>query len=266
MKDSVFPPIVYKEIQPHAHLRPLVSCYWQFEYFPKETSKPLDHSVLPDGCTSLVFIKVPSIPQPLLVFTGPRTDLFKTRVDPNSVFIGIRFQPAAFEPIFGLSPQNIRGQTVPAFPYLKNLDTRSVFSHLERGFSKFDLLDQLLQHFLSQHPPAIDQQIDQAIKTALANEGKIQVNTLAETVHLSIRQFQRRFKKATGLTPKEFLKIRRLRSSAIQLLLEQKDYQDVLFQSGYFDQAHFNHDFATIAGTNPTLFGTYIAKIEHEGL
>ena len=266
MEKKEHAPILYREIKPISDLTRVVACYWQFEYFPEDQKQILNHSVLPDGCASLVFILSPSIPQPILVLTGPSTELFKTQVEPNSVFIGIRFLPTAFEPIFKVSPTTIRGQNLPAFPYLNQLDLSAIFPKLQKGFSAFDLLNQVLKQYFLDHPLVIDTAIDKAISLALSHEGNIKVKAMAEAVHLSIRQFQRRFKYVTGLTPKEFLKIRRLRSSAIQLLLEQKDYQDVLFQSGYFDQAHFIHDFSMVAGTNPTLFGEYIAKIEHDGL
>lgn len=266
MNEATRPPIYYREVMPALALKPFIYSYWQFEYFPENHSRPLDHSVLPDGCASIVFIKGPTFPAPFQVFSGPRTELFQTQVAPNSIFIGARFLPSAFEPLFGFSPQTIRDQNVPAGPYLYHLKQEFVLPKLEKGFAAFHLLDALFESFINRQNPQIDKKIDQAVQLALKTEGQIKVKALAEAVHLSIRQFQRRFKFVTGLTPKAFLKIRRLRSSAIKILLEQKDYQDVLYQSGYFDQAHFLHDFSMIAGTNPTQFRAYISKIEHEGL
>lgn len=265
MKNNDKHPILYREIEPAEYLKEYISCYWQFEYFP-DSPQVLDHSVLPDGCTSLVFILEAKQALPYLGFSGPRIDLFKTKVSPGSLYIGVRFLPQAFQALFGLSPKEIKGQNVPAYEYLEGFDHAMISKVLIRGFNKFDLLDRLFRQYISIKKPRLDIPISKAIQLALSREGLVKVVELAAVAHLSVRQFQRRFKFVTGLRPKEFLKIRRLRSSAIKLLLEEADYQDVLLQSGYFDQAHFIHDFSLVAGTNPTLFGKYISKIKHEGV
>ena len=63
---------------------------------------------------------------------------------------------------------------------------------------------------------------------------------------------QRRFKEETGLTIKEFIRIRRIRSSLIQLMLKGEDYQDVIYESGYFDQAHFIREFKLFLKETPS--------------
>lgn len=263
MKKEKSSPILYREIKPAESLCDYIFCYWQFEYFPDDQSQVLDHSIFPDGCTSFVFIKNPNLPSVHIRFTGPRTGLFRLQISPNSIYIGLRFLPQAFEPLFGLSPQEIRGKTIPAYPYFQSFNCSNIIQNISRGFSNFSQLDQLFQQYITQKQPVVDQPISQAIQLALNKKGQIKVTDLAAVAHLSIRQFQRRFKYVTGLTPKEFLKIRRLRSSAKKLLLEGEDYQEVLLQGGYFDQAHFIHDFSMVAGTNPTLFGRYISQIKH---
>ena len=77
-----------------------------------------------------------------------------------------------------------------------------------------------------------------------SHNGDIKIKNLARAINLSERQLQRRFKKAVGLRPKEFAKIRKIRAAVIQLLLQKKDYQDVIYNTGYYDQAHFIHDFS----------------------
>ena len=259
-------PIIYREVKPDPVLQPWVYCYWQFEYRPEKGSGPLAHSVLPDGCVSLVFFYQADSNTRVHLFFGPRTQNLDTQVAPNSVYLGVRFYPWAFQPLFGFSPSEIKNQSVfdPALP--KGLDISPIIVALQQDFVDYALLNRVLAAALPRPLPTIDSRIRQAIREILANQGNVKVKELATRVLLSERQFQRRFKFQVGLTPKEFMRVRRVRQSVIQMLLHEEDFQEVLLESGYFDQAHFIHDFSQVVGTTPSSFARYIARIRHVGL
>jgi AraC-like DNA-binding protein len=67
--------------------------------------------------------------------------------------------------------------------------------------------------------------------------------------------FGQLFRDEVGLTPKLFCRIQRLRQ-VLYLLVgkEHVDWMDVALTCGYFDQAHFIHDFRTFAGCTPTAY------------
>jgi AraC-like DNA-binding protein len=67
------------------------------------------------------------------------------------------------------------------------------------------------------------------------------------------RYFGQLFSDVVGLTPKLFCRIQRLRR-VLFLLVEKThaDWNDVALTCGYFDQAHFIHDFRSFAGCTPT--------------
>jgi AraC-like DNA-binding protein len=80
------------------------------------------------------------------------------------------------------------------------------------------------------------------------------------TAHLDLspKRFIHLFGEATGLTPKMFCRV--LRFQEVLCLIEKGQpicWTDLALSCGYFDQAHFIHDFQTFAGMTP---GTYLTQ------
>lgn len=83
---------------------------------------------------------------------------------------------------------------------------------------------------------------------------KIIIDRLAEEVHLGRRTFQRRFKKATHLTVKEY--IQKLRIEAAKKLLEGNNLtvNDVMYESGFNDSKAFRYVFKKVCGLSPVAY------------
>jgi AraC-like DNA-binding protein len=81
------------------------------------------------------------------------------------------------------------------------------------------------------------------------------IGELASMANMSEKTLQRHMKKVTGVTPKSFGNILRF-NSVLKLIdsSEELDWQDILFRSGYYDQAHFIKDFKRFTGLTPTEF------------
>jgi AraC-like DNA-binding protein len=84
---------------------------------------------------------------------------------------------------------------------------------------------------------------------------EISVASVLGQVGLSQRRFIEVFHEQVGLTPKAFCRVRRF-----QRLLEkvhharEVDWIDVALECGYYDQAHFIHDFREFSGLAPTQY------------
>ena len=86
-------------------------------------------------------------------------------------------------------------------------------------------------------------------------EGKISVADLAEKSNMSYRSLHRCFKEEIGICPKEYLKIVRFNKVCSRLrLFPYIHFPDILYSSGYYDQAHFIHDFKSIMKLSPLEF------------
>jgi AraC-like DNA-binding protein len=258
--------ILYKEVEPDPKLRSFILSYWKFEYAQSGSisKEPFRHIVFPDGCISLIFNQILSETENPPIFFGPRTSIYHINIDPGLVFVGIRFFPGAVSWLFDLKAAHLREKVVPATPFLKEITFKKLQQQICKNFSGFDLIDTLFLNLIEQKPIAIENDISNAVRIILDCAGSIKVSEIAVKIGISERQLQRKFRMHVGLTVKEFARIRRLRKSLIQLILEDANFHDVLFDSGYYDQPHFNRDFSIVAGTNPTKFMKFVRQIHHQ--
>jgi AraC-like DNA-binding protein len=88
------------------------------------------------------------------------------------------------------------------------------------------------------------------------------VSTVSGQIGLSSRRFIQVFSQEVGLSPKLFCRVQRF-----QRVLRRVhrgvdiDWVAVALGCGYFDQAHFIHDFKEFSGVNPTAY--LAAHTEH---
>lgn len=97
-----------------------------------------------------------------------------------------------------------------------------------------------------------DPAVATAVKRMLETPGEVNsLKTLAAELGLSHRHFDRRFKAATGLTPKQFLGRSRVQAGC--RLLRQSDAQiaEIAFELGYCDQSAFTAQFRRRMGYTP---------------
>ncbi|MET0553227.1 MAG: helix-turn-helix domain-containing protein [Vicinamibacteria bacterium] len=100
--------------------------------------------------------------------------------------------------------------------------------------------------------------VDRALHLIEASRGQVRVEALAAEIGVSQRQLSRHFERAVGLSPKEFGRVTRF-LHALELVAARKHtaLADVAADCGYFDQAHFNHDFREMAGMSPGELATF---------
>ncbi|MFH1000399.1 MAG: helix-turn-helix domain-containing protein, partial [Bacteroidota bacterium] len=85
--------------------------------------------------------------------------------------------------------------------------------------------------------------------------GQIKTQKLSQEVCLGIKQFERIFSNYVGINPKKFTSIVRF-----QNILQMKkntnelNLSQLAFDNGYYDQAHFIHDFRSLTGLAPRDF------------
>jgi len=102
-----------------------------------------------------------------------------------------------------------------------------------------------------------DSRPDRVARAIYQARGALRIEELATTLDLSRRQLERSFKAALGVTPKAFARVARLQTTVRAVLTTGAPrYLGPSLEAGYFDQAHFIHEFQRIAGTAP---GPYFA-------
>lgn len=104
------------------------------------------------------------------------------------------------------------------------------------------------------HAPAIDARAHAAIRHAVHAQGQASVPALADAFNLSPRQLERQFQTFAGFSPKRFLRILRFQSAVECYGDRQRPLTDIALDCGYYDQAHFIHDFKAFSGYTPGEF------------
>lgn len=165
---------------------------------------------------------------------------------------GVEFYPYAVPSLFGIPAAALAGQYLDIETFLgssgRELEDkiRSASTNKERVVIVTHFLDTLIQKPINPHIVSAMQRIDKS-------KGLIDINTLLKDVPLSQRQFERLFKEVGGFTPKLYARIARF-EAAVKSFSKKTSFTEIALEAGYFDQAHFNHDFMAFAGLPPKAY------------
>jgi AraC-like DNA-binding protein len=81
------------------------------------------------------------------------------------------------------------------------------------------------------------------------------ISEVRDRIGLSARRFIDVFRKEVGLTPKLFCRVRRFQRVLRHISAGRAvDWAEIALTCGYFDQAHFIHDFRAFSGINPSSY------------
>jgi len=260
--------------KPQPPLSNFVDLFWFYDsYYPGPHRK---ERLMPDGSIELVinlkqdeariydrenldkYTRLPGA-----VLCGPHSSFFVIDTAQQASVIGIHFKPGGAFPFFKMPAVELHNVHVSLEdlwgPEAGLLQERLL--EAETPQKKLKVLEQCLleQAFkpLQRHR-AVDCGLGllRNIHTAPA------ITELADEIGISSRRFIQLFSNEVGLTPKLFARVRRFQQ-VLQQIRTGTDFPwaDMAADCGYFDQAHFIHDFKEFSGINPT---TYVAqKTDH---
>ena len=87
--------------------------------------------------------------------------------------------------------------------------------------------------------------------------GLVTVTELADISNTCVRNYRLRFQDITGMSPKKFIMVTRLKKILHALEYDQPfkiNWKDITYQGGYFDQMHFIKEFKRFCGETPTAY------------
>lgn len=116
---------------------------------------------------------------------------------------------------------------------------------------------EILEHELTQRRrdiPGLDLVRD-AASAIIDTQGAVPIGELAAAFGVSSTHLTQRFKEIVGVTPKRFARTRRFAATLFAIdFAAPIDWADVATRAGYFDQAHFGHEFRAFTGLTPTQY------------
>jgi AraC-like DNA-binding protein len=96
----------------------------------------------------------------------------------------------------------------------------------------------------------------------------VAIGDLSVAAGVSSTHLAQRFKELIGVTPKRLARTQRFAATMLAIdFAEPIDWGDVAGDAGYFDQAHFGHEFRAFTGLTPTRYAEVRRRFlrEHPG-
>ena len=183
--------------------------------------------------------------------------------DEQRATAGVAFRPGGAFPFLNLPAGELQDSNAS----LSDLWGRQAASDLREQLlasrtpkQKFEILERA---FLSRLHAPVDP-THPAVSFAVENfchRPNHPISAVADRIGLSDRRFIQLFSQQVGLTPKLFCRVQRfqrvLRNIVSTAAADSNiDWPQIALTCGYFDQAHFIHDFRAFSGINPTAYVT----------
>lgn len=257
----------YSELSPGAAVSHLVYSFWEFSVAPR-LQQPVTHEIFPDGCVSIFYYRNEPKSLTMLGLTALSLELHKTEVFPNDLYWSARFSPAANRAVLRANPADFTSRPIFDEEFLPHL-TGGLLKELNecRNFGEAAAVYEKRFAALGVAKEDLDAKIVEAVRLIAARFGEIKISEIAEQLNLSQRQLQRRFRDATGLTPKQFARAQRLRAAAIKFLGDaESKLVDCAAELGFTDQAHLSRECASLTGRSPKSFTEKVREIQHGNL
>jgi AraC-like DNA-binding protein len=190
------------------------------------------------------------------LISGVHSESFIIDTSSQISVMGIHFKPAGAFPFLNLPAGELHNTTVSLDNFWggKAEEMRERLLAAPSSLEKFKLLEHyLLSHIkqpLKRHPA-----IEFALKKIPSLQHSRAISELTDQIGLSSRRFIELFNKQVGLSPKLFSRVCRFQY-ALRIInsTKQMDWSEIALECGYFDQAHFIHEFKAFSGLSPTVY------------
>lgn len=248
--------------KPGPFLAPFINYYFLFEQ--TKTAGDLSFQrVTPDGCFELNF----NLCAPLerkesdgrvfeqndFYVVGRHYRNYLVNHSEHARMFGIRFYPGGLRPFIRSSSSDIVDQFVTQEEIfgskIKLLHDRVLNSAtMDEKIQRVE--DFFQQLYLSRNEDLL---VTDAVRKIANSRGNIDLDRLSSSYNLSSRRIQQRFNNSIGVSPKMFSRLIKFRFSLKRLhfLRPGEKLTQLAYECGYYDQAHFIHDFKSFAGVSP---------------
>jgi AraC-like DNA-binding protein len=257
---------------PNLHVKPgpplsrFVELLWYYENVPQPHQK---ERLMPDGCITLIInlledetrLYDPDDTKKVrklrgCSISGPHTICFAIDTDEQACVVGVSFRPAGALPFLKFPSDELHNQHVG----LDDLWGRLAGELRERVLAAPTSAEKLrvVEVALLERAAGMlhgQPVVEYAVGKFLARPATARIAEVVDKTGFSSRRFIELFKEHVGMTPKVFCRVRRFQAVLEKISGGRSiNWSDVALDCGYFDQAHFIHDFRAFSGINPTKY------------
>jgi methylphosphotriester-DNA--protein-cysteine methyltransferase len=261
--------MLYRLYSPPPPLGHFVGLLWLYEGF--RPAHPRER-LLPTGTVEIVInlredrsvtYGRKDIERPLVrsgeIVCGAHSEYFVIDTNSQDGVIGVHFRPGGAFPFLKLPAGELHNQHVDLSQFWGRQAASELRERLLAARSPEAKLRVLERALLEAACGEFDRHTAVAYALDVFHQAPAgrSIREVTERTGLSARRFIDLFEKEVGLTPKLFCRVQRFQRVLKSIALGGRvDWVDLALTCGYYDQAHFIHDFRAFSGINPS---TYLA-------
>jgi len=247
----------YHEVSPSASAARYVKCYWILED-AAPSREP--QRIVPDGRSELILNFAQPFEsqvagewrrQPQSFVVGQITGPLLLRACGPARILGVRFHPHGVGSVLDASASELTNRVAPTDCLSMQLhrELRRLLD-LESPSAALGRIDRIFCRLIRERREG-QTPVIAAVRQLERTAGQARIAAIAEAAGLSLRQLQRRFHEAVGISPKLFSRMQRFQRVFQAAETAEMDWVGAAMQCGYFDQAHLIRDFREFAGKAP---------------
>lgn len=259
--------MVYRQFAAPPDLEQWIECAWSL----RGSLAPEGQAILPDGRTEMIFhlgdppIGPDGSVQSRALITGQIRSALMIHGNGQTDTIGIRLRPEAsgtFAPAVDLADRvhdlaSVLGSSAV-------LAIEQVGNSREPVATAFDTV-----RSLTRNVPSTDPLVRASVEAIERQAGCGALDSCIPD-SIGVRQWERRFSRATGLGPKGFARIARLQESIrLHESGQWPSWAEIALECGFYDQSHLANDFRAFTGQSPDRFfreGRALAEFYRDGI
>jgi AraC-like DNA-binding protein len=250
----------YDRVTPSPDLRHIIQCFWTVE---DDDPTPRQQKIIPDGYPELIF----HFDAPYRIHLRNRWEMqangllagqirkhFFLQNTGRSSILGVKLQPSAITHLFGIGMDTLTDRVVGVMSQAGADELARLQIEVEAAGS--DSRISIVEEFFRQRKTRIPDKhlIDISLEAIFTDHGMISVQEIALKTGFSERHIEQQFKRFVGLSPKFFARIVRF-SYVFNVISDNRpDWNDVVYQAGFYDQSHFIRNFKAFTGEDPSKY------------
>lgn len=255
----------YREYLPPNELKDFIKHYWFLE-INNPTDQERFHELLPRAEYEMLivykdpFIDVTNNNKKLVgtMINGINSRRRTFRATGTIGIFSICFKPYALrmltqQPIRNYAERYTLVDKAPIL--LKGLSMQLL--HVNNPFERMIIANEFFyERFIEKNKPQTYFPIKKIISDINYYKGTLNIDEITERYFCSRSKLERNFCDFIGITPKKYCRLIRFKNALLKYILGMND-QDIVFQLGFYDQAHLINEFQKYLGESP---GRYINK------
>jgi len=223
-------------------------------------------AIMPDGCIELIFNLADPFKryhannrielQPATLLAGQMQRFAMIEPAGGVKLFGIRFHPGGAYPFLQLPLNELTDQIIN-FENIANRLGRELTEKIQTARSLRERLRIIETVFLARLDSRYEtaRTVRAVVALMIQKDGMIPIERLQKMAGISERQLDRQFQTQVGLTPKFFSRLLRFQK-VFKAVAQNRNlgWSFIASECGYYDQAHFIHDFKNFSGQNPAAY------------